>query len=568
MTTALAVWCPPGVALGQNSPTLLEEAPLDEAGRMDRIEDQLRALSERNLTLEQSYNSLSRQYDRLLQQLGLPPSSAQAPAAAEPGGEIGTIAPPEGFLGGLSQYTRRTSEVPRRDPEQLMDDYMAGRGPYLRDMAPERYGGSVFFQDGLQFRSSDGYFSFMFHNLTQVDGRIFDPTGDPLSDNIDIPRQRWYFQGDTSPYASYYTSLQRGFGTIDVLDAWIDLNLFPRRKVAFQIRVGRMKTPYSYEYIKMADSDLMAPERSLFITNFAPNRQDGLMIHGQVLNLTLDYALGVFNGPRRSFDDTTTNKSLFGYLNFKPFLHWGIDWLEQLNVGASLNGGDTHNVSQPTVLQTAVDQTASAPQLNASPTFLVLNSKTIEDGARLQWAADTAYYYKSFTLLGGYYGATQDYALSSTAASTTTAALGSTLASGSFAGLAGLHRMRVPIEGWTIACTYFLTGEQITRRVYLVEPVRPFGYYNGRFNPGAIEIYSRFSDLQLGHQIFTGGFADPNLWTNRANTVDTGVNWYLNHYIRLDFDWQHCMWGSLVYLSPTQKTRFEEFYWFRAQVFF
>jgi hypothetical protein len=134
MMTALAVCYPPGVARAQDPATMQEEAPLDEAGRMDRIEDQLRVLMERNLVLQDSYNTLSRQYDQLLQQLGLPPSSAPAPTAAEPGGGLGTIAPPEGFLGGLSQYTRRTSEVPRRDPEQLMDDYMAGRGPYVRDM--------------------------------------------------------------------------------------------------------------------------------------------------------------------------------------------------------------------------------------------------------------------------------------------------------------------------------------------------------------------------------------------------------------------------------------------------
>jgi phosphate-selective porin OprO/OprP len=329
-----------------------------------------------------------------------------------------------------------------------------------------------------------------------------------------------------------------------------------------------MKTPYSYEYIKMADSDVIAPERSLFITNLAPNRQEGLMVHGQVLNLTTDYALGIFNGPRRSFDGTDTNKNLYGYLNVKPFLHSGIGWLEHLNVGASLNGGNTHNVTQPTIFQTGNDQSASIPQLNASPTFLVLNSKTIEDGARMEWAADTAYYYRSCTMLAAYYGGTQDYALASATASTTTAALGSAFATGAFAGVAGLHRVRVPLEGWTAACTCFLTGEQITRRVYLVEPIRPFGYYNGRFNPGAIEIYSRFSDLQLGHQIFTGGFADPKQWTNRANTVDTGVNWYWNHYVRLDFDWQHCMWGNPVYLSPTERTKHEEFYWMRFQLFF
>jgi phosphate-selective porin OprO/OprP len=141
-------------------------------------------------------------------------------------------------------------------------------------------------------------------------------------------------------------------------------------------------------------------------------------------------------------------------------------------------------------------------------------------------------------------------------------------ASGAFVGVAGTQQTRVPLAGFSVAATYFLTGEQISRRVYLTEPIRPFGYYNGRLNPGAIEIYSRFANLQLGDQIFTGGFADPKLWANRVNAIDTGVNWYLNHYVRFYFDWQYSTYNRPIFLSDSKSTQHNNLFWFRTQVFF
>ena len=112
-------------------------------------------------------------------------------------------------------------------------------------------------------RTDDDYFSLTFHNLTQVDGRLFNPVGDPLHDNFSIPRQRWYVLGNISPYVRYYTVINRGFSSIDVLDAWTDWSVGDIDRDMLQIRVGRMKTPYTYEYMKVAENDLIAAERSV-----------------------------------------------------------------------------------------------------------------------------------------------------------------------------------------------------------------------------------------------------------------------------------------------------------------
>jgi len=446
-----------------------------------------------------------------------------------------------------------------------MGEYVDQRGPYVPDMRPLGLPAAVQFREGLQIRSSDEFFTFEFHNLTQLDYRQFAQTGDALHDNFIIPRQRWYFQGDITPYATYYTVINRGYGSLDILDSWVDFNFAPKYQGQFQIRAGRMKTPYTYEYIKISESDLIAPERSLFVGNFAGNRQLGLMAHGQLFDRIMEYFVGVFNGPRRSFQDFNNSKDVYAFFNFRPFVNTDVNWLKQLNLGGSINGGNEHNPTQPGQLSTANDQSTSAAVLNVSPTFLEFNNTTIEDGMRMQWSGDVAYYYKSFTMLAGYQGGFQNYAISGPVTSSNKDFAQGTAA---FVGFAGSHRERVPLEGWSLAATYFLTGEQITRRVYLTEPVRPFGYYNGRLNPGAIELFSRFSNLQVGDQVFTGGFANPALWANRANAIDTGVNWYLNHYVRMYFDWQHSMYNREIFLSTQHFTKSNDLFWLRTQVFF
>lgn len=452
---------------------------------------------------------------------------------------------------------------------QAMGDYVEQRGPYVRDMRPLGLPAAVQFREGLQIRTTDEFFTFEFHNLTQLDYRQFSQTGDALHDNFVIPRQRWFFQGDVTPYATYFTNIQRGYGSLDLLDAWMDLNFAPKYKEQLQIRVGRMKTPFTYEYIKISESDLIAPERSLFVGNFADNREDGVMVHGRVFEGVMEYFVGAFNGPRRSFNDFNNSKDVLSFFNFRPFVNTDVGWLKYLNIGGSIGGGSQRNPIQPPALTTANDQspTSSTAVVNVSPTFLIFNSKAFENSMRMQWSGDVAYFYKSFTMLAGYQGGFQDYSLQGSGTLPSANVFGA-FASGAFIGVGSSKRTRVPLTGWSFAASYFLTGEEISRRVYLLEPIRPFGYYNGRLNPGAVEVYSRFSNLQLGDQVFTGGIADPAFWANRANAIDTGVNWYWNHYVRLYFDWQHSMFNQPVFLSNTKSSKHNDLFWIRTQVFF
>ncbi|HEY3966044.1 MAG TPA: porin [Planctomycetaceae bacterium] len=438
--------------------------------------------------------------------------------------------------------------------------------PYKPDLGHKMRKLEAEFGEGLTVKSDDDYFSLTFHNLTQVDARAFNPSGDPLHDNFTIPRQRWYVLGNVSPYVRYYTVINRGYGSLDVLDAWTDWAISDIDRDKLQVRMGRMKTPYTYEYIKISENDLIAAERSVFVGNLAPNREIGVMAHGQVVNKQIEYAVGLFNGPRRSFEDFNNGKDLFTFLNTKPFLDGDIGFLKQLNIGGSWNWGNENQPLQPAFFTTANDQSPNGTASNNSPTFFAFGKNVYEHGTRMQWSGDVAYYYKSLGLLAGYQGGFQDYSVQ-TGTLPGTAAFPN--AATTFTGVVGTNPTRVPMNGYSIAAFYFLTGEEVTRRRELLEPRDEYiatKFWQG--NIGAVEAFGRFAYIDLGKNVFTAGLADPTVWSARANVIDTGFNWYLNHYTKLTFDWQYASYGSQVFLSPGKTTSFTNLFWFRTQVFF
>ena len=428
-------------------------------------------------------------------------------------------------------------------------------------------------KDGLEFSSPDGEFKLVFHDLTQAEFRGFSPANqEPVHDSFFVPRQRWYFSGQVSRDAEFYTSINRGYGSLDLLDAFITLNFLetfrrnqtsagigaqgtggrttvdrgngPNRKL--RVRVGRMKTPYLYEYFEIAEGDLIAPERSLYAGNLALNRQIGAMALGEVLDDRVNYAVGVFNGPRRSFQDSNDSKDTFGYLNVRPFLiAESLPGLKYLNLGGSVNGGWENNVAQPNVFRTANDQTPGSAAGNLSPTFFQFNNNVSERGQREQYSGHAVLYKGSLGLLAEYGGGFQDYAI----------------------GTKG-RPVHVPFDGYTVQAFYFLTGEKLTRRVNVVKPLHDFGYRDGRLHPGAVEVHARYSELNLGRQVFADGLADPSLWSNRASAVDLGLNWYFNYYTKIYLDWQHAMFAQPVVIRPGGYSGRDDLFWLRFQLYF
>lgn len=422
------------------------------------------------------------------------------------------------------------------------------RAPGATDLKPKRHPGRIAFGEGLEFTSDDGEFKLQFHDLTQSEYRGFDRHDlGILNDQFFMPRQRWYFVGELTKRVGFYTAINRGYGPLDILDAFITLRFSP----GVRLRFGRMKTPYLYEYFSIAEGDLIAPERSLFATNLALNRQMGFMFLGELFKDQLSYAAGLFNGPRRSFQDTNSAKDIVGNITWRPFLLSDrFKALNYFNIGGSWDVGyQDNNPPQPVYFETANDQTAGTGAIGMSPTFLHLNNNAIELGERVQWGGHLVWYYKSVFLMSEYGGIRSGYGT-----------------------VNSNHSVPIDFNGWHVTASWFITGEQVTRRVNMVQPIRDFNFDflkpGGQFNPGAVELFARYSTLDISRNIFSAGFADPNLWTNHVWATDIGLNWYLNFYTRIFLDWQHAGYGNEINVAPGRFSSTTDIYWVRLQIFF
>lgn len=397
------------------------------------------------------------------------------------------------------------------------------------------------FGPGFEFKTSNDEFVLQFHNLTQIEFRGYQQGGQsPTHETFALPRQWWMFSGRITKPWEYFISFQNGFDTFSGLDMFLNAHYDDR----IQLKMGRFKTPFSYEFYTEPIQGLIQPERSLFFNNFALNRSVGGQVWGRLFNTTapLDYAVGIFNGDRNSFLATSDAKNVLGYLNWRPFALLVDSPLENLVFGGSVMAGSQTNAPNPATLRTVVATSGNA--VNGVP-WLSFNSNARESGARAFWDLHAAWYYKHLSVIAEWQSGYQDYALTTNLAA----------------------HDRVGVDSYYVQAGYFVTGETVSSR-NIVKPLRDFDIRQGKFGLGAIELTGRFNALDLSKNVFSSGLADGNLWTNNLYTVDSGFNWYINQYIKVNFDWQHAVFGNNVQYNATAQQKTSDLFLLRFQLYF
>ncbi len=412
-----------------------------------------------------------------------------------------------------------------------------------RGRLPLMVGYYDFDNDGIRWGTDENEFTLGIRAMQQIDARIYaNPNQEFASGGIFNPRTRVYFEGNLTRPIKYEFSFQETYDTLNLLDSYVNY----RFSDGFQLRFGRYKTPFTYEWYRVHVYHLLAPERSLFATNFEGNRRLGFMGWGSAFGKRLEYAVGSFDGQRNSYVEFNSSQDIMAFLNFKPFDKRTDFFLQNLQFGGSVDAGIENNPLSPAVLTTSapVSPSTLSPGSPAVP-FLAFNPGVMERGDRALWELHLAYYYKGLSLLGAWDSGFQDYAI----------------------GRSGPPPIRVPTSGYFVQAGYILTGETLRDRT-LIDPLRPLDLRPSHFGLGAFEVTARFSQLQLGRQVFTGGLADPNLWTNEAQMVDVGFNWYLNKFLKVYFDWEHAMFGNPVFYNTGRFQKSNDQYWLRLQAYF
>ena len=159
----------------------------------------------------------------------------------------------------------------------------------------------------------------------------------PANSGIFLPRQRIFFTGNITKPIEYEFAINRGSGgSLNVLNAFINVHFDDR----FEFRFGRFFTPFTYDQYAISNYWLPTPERSVFTTNLGLNRQFGLMAWGYLFDKRLDYAAGVFNGSRNSFESLNHGVDFVAYLNTRPFQESeSLRFARFLNLGTSVAFG-------------------------------------------------------------------------------------------------------------------------------------------------------------------------------------------------------------------------------------
>jgi phosphate-selective porin OprO/OprP len=396
------------------------------------------------------------------------------------------------------------------------------------------------YKDGFGLRSTDDQFQLRLKFLTQIDGKVFTPTDqEPARSGMYVPRFRTYFEGQLQEGYEYELSLQRSVeGAFDVLDA--NVNFRPSEE--FQIRIGRSLTPYSYTWYDHLEQFYITPERGLVPLNFGLARQAGVIFHGK-LGEKVEYAAGPTFGHLAGLADQNTTREGVGYVNIRPFVDDPDHHVfKNLNIGGSIALGRTPDATEPLPLRTSIQTSENDEAAQAASTqFLEFNPTTVWEGGRQQGALHVANYAGPFSLEA------EVYALS-------------------FQARPDEHSPTVwlPILGYDVTASWFLTGETMTGRG-VVEPLSPLGE-----GLGAFEVFGRYSDINISDKVFTSGLADDADWTRRVGMTDIGFNWYLNRFVKITFDWQHAMFASPILLNEVTDKRgsHTDLYWMRCQLCF
>lgn len=357
---------------------------------------------------------------------------------------------------------------------------------------------------GLSVKKGDN--EFKFNALVQLDGRVFLDDEATQNDTFTFRRIRPTFSGSVGKLVAYRLTPEFAPANASIVDAYIDLKFHP----AATVRAGKVKGPVGLERLQ-SGSAITFIERGL-PTELVPNRDLGIQLQGEVLNSTLNYTIGYFNGTSDGRDgnvtDTDNRKEVAGRLFAEPFRNAG-GFFEKLGVGIAASSGTQTGNNTTNALPGGL---RSASQRN----FFQYNEAGVTaDGDHTRISPQAYFYNGSFGLLAEYVESSQELARAG-------------------------NQQDIKNTAWQLVTSYVLTGEEIGFRG-LSKVAQPFEV--GGPGWGAFEVAARYGELEVDDAAFEGGaaarFANPDAQSEKASAWGLGVNWYLNTNVKLALNYNN-----------------------------
>lgn len=393
--------------------------------------------------------------------------------------------------------------------------------------------------NGFFMRSLDN--SYVLRITGQIQADLHDYVNDRDQTDIStflVRRARLGIDAIVFKYFEFRLLPDFGLGRAVIQDAYLNVHYFDE----IQIATGKLKEPVSFEEL-VQDRFVPTAERSL-LDQLVPARDEGVLVHGyNLFDHKLDYAVGIFNGSINGDTDTNGFKDFAWRLVVRPLNFEGLpEFLHLLQVGCSGTTGVEVEPMNPLVLHTP----AGVP-------FFSFNSTVQADGLRNRYTPELSYFYGGLGFAAQTYYEIQQVSPSPAQAAKTV--------------------ITVPFDGYYVMATYLLTGEKRREFSQLLTPLRIFDPAHPFTNPGAWELVARYSFLEVGDDVFAPGklqLANPATNANRASELTVGFNWYLNTYVRMQFNWEHAWFSSGVPLGggPAGLLRSQDSIITRMQVIF
>lgn len=547
------------VGLAQEAPSV---APLP-AGSLNANAELLEELR----TLRREMNEAKANVERLQGELTTlrayqttpPPPVQSSPAPLEPGTGQGVPDQPiNGGGGPTSPYPfgpegpaeplepgrgQGVPDEPEAPPESGPDEQSWGNpGVFFHDAKRKAAAGDAFPLKGTYRYNGNatgalgggGYFHISDENeeftanLTNqitIDGAFFDRQNMPTAfQGFFVPFARTFLYGNITKNWKYQIGTQGFVGQFNLLDMWMAYSFGDW----LTIRAGKGLTPPLYEYYAFT------PALEPVITNspvfqFAGKRQLGVMATGSLFGNRMQYWSGIGNSGTSFFYDLNRNMEYNGAVTFKPFQD-SKTVLNGLGGGVGGSVGEQHySLAQGNIsfLNGAGEPTTNGGFINASGVpFFIYNSNVNANGLRSR-IAPHVFWFGRFSVLAEYMNFSRELS-------------------------DGQTRGRSTQRAFYVNASYFLTGERDFNgsgfQAYsTVAPLRPFMPSRNEWGPGAWQIAAQYSMVNVGTGDFARGFADPNKYTNRLDSVMVGLNWWPNKYTRLSIDY---LWNGLNNAIP------------------
>jgi phosphate-selective porin OprO and OprP len=415
--------------------------------------------------------------------------------------------------GFVQESPTAATQVPPSHPIPLETGSAPGMYPDTKSADRSASG----WDNGFFLRSADGAYQLRITGQIQADLRDF-LRHDDLTDitGFLVRRARLGIEATVFQYFEFRLLPDFGQGKTVIQDAYINIHYLD----AIQLAAGKLKEPVSYEQL-VQDRFVPTVERSI-IDQLVPARDVGVLVHGQkLLGDKLDYAVGVFNGGINGDQDTNGHRDIAYRLAVRPLNFESLpESLHLVQIGISGSTGIENEPISPAVLRTP-----------ATVQYFQFNSTVQAAGLRNRWTPELSYFYGGLGFAAQYYREDQSM----------------------LPVFGAKSAVNVPFEGYYFMATGLLTGESRTTYSAPVVPLRPYEPLHPLSNPGAWELVARYSRLDVGSVVFAPGaarLADPTKYARDASELTLGFNWYLNAWVRMQFNYEHARFSTPVQLAP------------------